>query len=743
MRKRTLLGCLVTAALPSALYAQEAVSDSLHTALQEVEIMSIRATGTTPVAYTNIGREELSRSNTGVDFPYLVSMTPSAVATSDAGAGIGYTSLRIRGTDCSRINVTANGIPVNDAESHTVFWVNLPDIASSVNDIQIQRGVGTSTNGAGAFGASINMLTGSFNTQPYAGFSGSLGSFGTHKETLRAGTGIINGYWSVDLRLSSIGSDGYIDRASTSLSSYYLQGAYYGDNTTVRLITFAGEEQTYHAWNYATKEEMQLYGRRYNSCGYMYTDADGKAHYYNDQTDNYEQKNIQLLVDHHLDKHWSLNAGAHYTKGDGYYQEYKGNRKLVEYALQPFTVDGTEVKRSDLVRKKAMDNHFGGAIFSLSYRSNSLNASLGGAANRYFGRHFGKVLWVKNLIGELTPDHEYYRNNGAKNDANIYLKADYRIAEGINIYADMQYRHIGYCIEGNNDKWNDATDALQRLAVDETFDFLNPKAGLHWQIDRRNRLFASVAVAHKEPTRNNYTDGKLHEHPKAERLIDYELGYTFGNRWLHAGANIYFMDYKDQLVLTGELNEIGEPLAANIPDSYRAGIELTTGITLPCGFSWNANATFSRNRIKEFTEVLYDDNTYERWEINHGETRLSFSPDIIASNTFAYSRHGLEASLQSQYVGKQYMSNSDQEEHRLDAYFVSNLRLAYTFKLPHTKSITAGVTIYNLFDEEYENNGYAGSGYYTDADGTRHRYNYAGYAAQAGIHFMGHVNIEL
>ena len=733
----------MTAALPSWLHAQEAVSDSLHTALQEVEIMSIRATGTTPVAYTNIGREELNKGNTGVDFPYLVSMTPSAVATSDAGAGIGYTSLRIRGTDGTRINVTANGIPVNDAESHTVFWVNLPDIASSVNDIQIQRGVGTSTNGAGAFGASINMLTGSFNTQPYAGFSGSLGSFGTHKETLRAGTGIINGHWSVDLRLSSIGSDGYIDRASTSLSSYYLQGAFYGDNTTVRLITFAGEEQTYHAWNYATKEEMQQYGRRYNSCGYMYTDADGKAHYYDDQTDNYRQQNYQLLVDHHFDNRWSLNAGAHYTKGDGYYQEYKSGRKLVEYALQPFTVDGSEVKKSDLVRKKAMDNHFGGAVFSLNYKDDRLSASLGGAANRYFGRHFGKVLWVKNLIGELTPDHEYYRNNGAKNDANIYLKADYRIAEGINIYADLQYRHINYKINGHNDKWNSATESLQELAIDEEFSFFNPKAGLSWQIDRNSRLFASVAVAHKEPTRNNYTDGKLHERPTAERLIDYELGYTFGNRWLHAGANIYFMDYKDQLVLTGELNEIGEPLAANIPDSYRAGIELTTGITLPCGFSWNANATFSRNRIKEFTEVLYDDNTYERWEINHGETRLSFSPDIIASNTFAYSRHGLEASLQSQYVGKQYMSNSDQEEHRLDAYFVSNLRLAYTFKLPHTKSITAGVTIYNLFDEEYENNGYAGSGYYTDADGTRHRYNYAGYAAQAGIHFMGHVNIEL
>ena len=743
MKRRTLLGCLIMAALPSALYAQEAVSDSLHTNLQEVEIMSIRATKTTPVAYTNIGREELNKGNTGVDLPYLVSMTPSAVATSDAGAGIGYTSLRIRGTDGTRINVTANGIPVNDAESHNVFWVNLPDLASSVNDIQIQRGVGTSTNGAGAFGASINMQTSAFNTQPYAGFSGSAGSFGTHKETLRAGTGIIRDHWAVDLRLSDIGSDGYIDRASTNLHSYYLQGAYYGNNTSVRLITFAGEEETYHAWNYASKEEMQQYGRRYNSCGYMYTDADGKAHYYDNQTDNYRQQNYQLLVDHHFDNRWSLNAGAHYTKGDGYYQEYKSGRKLVEYALQPFTVDGSEVKKSDLVRKKAMDNHFGGAVFSLNYKDDRLSASLGGAANRYFGKHFGKVLWVKEYIGELIPDHEYYRNNGAKNDANIYLKGDYRIADGLNLYADMQYRYIRYKIDGHNDKWNDATGALQQLAIDEEFSFFNPKAGLSWQIDRNNRLFASVAVAHKEPTRNNYTDGKLHERPTAERLIDYELGYTFGNRWLHAGANIYFMDYKDQLVLTGELNEIGEPLAANIPRSYRAGIELMAGITLPCGFRWDANATFSRNRIKEFTEVLYDDDTYERWEINHGETRLSFSPDIIASNTFAYSRHGLEASLQSQYVGKQYMSNSDQEEHRLDAYFVSNLRLAYTFKLPHTKSITAGVTIYNLFDEEYENNGYAGSGYYTDADGTRHRYNYAGYAAQAGIHFMGHVNIEL
>lgn len=743
MKRLTLLACLLTASTASVLNAQEAVSDSLHTSLQEVEITSVRATETTPIAYTNIGREEITRHNTGLDFPYLVTMTPSAVATSDAGAGIGYTSLRIRGTDASRINVTANGIPVNDAESHTVFWVNIPDLASSVKDIQIQRGVGTSTNGAGAFGASINMLTSAFSTSPYAGFSTSAGSFGTHKETLSAGTGIIGGHWAVDLRLSNIGSDGYIDRASTRLGSYYLQGSYYGKNTTVRLISFAGEEETYHAWNYAGKEEMQQYGRSYNSCGYMYTDADGKAHYYDDQTDNYVQKNFQLLVDHHFSNLWSMNIGLHYTKGDGYYQEYKGGRKLIEYALQPFTLDGNAVKKSDLVRKKAMDNHFGGAVFSLAYQSKRLNASLGGGLNRYFGRHFGHVLWVKEYIGDLEPNHEYYRNNGAKNDANIYLKADYRLTGSLNIYADLQYRHISYKINGCNDKWNDAEGALQRLAIDEKFNFLNPKAGLSWQIDRNNRLFASVSMAHKEPTRNNYTDGKLHERPTAERLTDYELGYTFGSRLFKAGANLYYMDYKDQLVLTGELNEIGEPLAANIPDSYRAGIEIMASLALPCGFSWKANATFSRNRIKEFTEVLYDDDTYERWEINHGETRLSFSPEIIADNTFAYSWHGLEASLQSQYVGKQYMSNSDQEEHRLDAYFVSNLRLAYTFKLPHTKSITVGATVYNLFNEEYESNGYAGSGYYTDSDGNRQRYNYAGYAAQAGINFLAHLSIEL
>ena len=731
----------------SVVYGQQqsALSDSLwNVSLQEVEVISTRATRTTPVAFTNIGKEELQKQNLGQDLPYLLSMTPSAISTSDAGAGIGYTSIRVRGTDGTRINVTANGIPINDAESHTVFWVNLPDFASSVKDMQIQRGAGTSTNGAGAFGASINMQTGELVAEPSVSFNGSYGSFNTHKETIKLGTGLIDEHWSFDARLSNIATDGYIDRASVGLNSYYLQGAYYGDHTSIKLISFAGKEQTYHAWNYASKEEMEQYGRRYNSCGYMYTDDEGQMHFYDDQTDNYVQKNYQLLFNHQFSSAWNLNLGLHYTKGDGYYQEYKDERSLVEYGLNPFMLDGEEIAWSDLVRKKAMVNGFGGGIFSLSYKNERLNAALGGGMNRYEGDHFGQVLWVKNYIGTLSPDHEYYRNKGTKNDGNIYLKADYQLTDGLNMYADMQYRHIKYQIEGTNDKWNFVTDdGLQRLNIDETFNFLNPKVGLTWQIDRNNRLFGSFSVAHKEPTRNNYTDGKFYERPKQERLLDYELGYTYTNHWLNLGANLYYMDYKDQLVLTGELNEIGEPLAANMPDSYRMGVELMAGVRTGFGLSWDINATWSRNRIQNFTETLYEneDASGAKWEIHHGDTPIAFSPDFVLNNRLSYQVKKFEVSLQSQYVSKQYMSNAHQEDHVLDAYFVSNLNLAYSFKLPFVKSATIGLTIYNLFNEEYENNGYAGSGFYMD-NGEKVRYNYAGYAAQAGTNVLGHLSLS-
>ena len=724
---------------------QRAVTDTLwNIDLQEVEVMSTRATRTTPVAFTNISQEELQRKNLGQDLPYLLSMTPSAISTSDAGTGIGYTSIRVRGTDGTRINVTANGIPVNDAESHNVFWVNLPDMASSVKDIQVQRGAGTSTNGAGAFGASINMQTGGLFANPYTEFSGSYGSFHTHKETLKLGTGLIDNHWSFDARLSNIATDGYIDRASVGLNSYYLQGSYYGDHTSVKLITFAGKERTYHAWNYASKEEMEKFGRRYNSCGYIYTDENGEMHFYDDQTDNYIQKNYQLLFNHQFSSAWSMNLGLHYTKGDGYYQEYKIGRTLMEYGLQPFVQDGEEMAWSDLVRKKAMGNGFGGGIFSVSYKNQRLSTALGGGFNRYVGDHWGQVLWVKNYIGMLDPEHEYYRNKGTKNDGNLYVKADYAWTDKLNAYVDMQYRYITYQIKGTNDKWNSLTnEGLQHLDIDETFGFFNPKVGLSWQMNKNARLFGSFSVAHKEPTRNNYTDGKLNEHPKQERLFDYELGYTYANHWLNLGANLYFMDYKDQLVLTGELNEIGEPLAANMPDSYRAGMEWMVGIRTDFGLSFDVNGTWSRNRIRNFTETLYEneDAGGEKWEIYHGDTPIAFSPDWVLNGRLGYQYKNFDVSLQSQYVSKQYMSNSRQEEHLLDAYWVSNLNLSYSFQLPFVKSAKIGMTVYNLFNEEYENNGYAGSGFYYE-DGKKVRYNYAGYAAQAGTNVLAHLSLS-
>lgn len=720
-------------------------NDSIDIVLDEACVIATRATSSTPIAFTNISREELSRTNHGQDIPYLVSATPSSVSTSDAGAGIGYTSLRIRGVDATRINVTANGIPVNDAESHTVFWVNMPDLASSVKDIQVQRGVGTSTNGAGAFGASMNLQTSDFSRNPYAEVSLSGGSFRTHKETLRLGTGLLNDHWTFDLRLSNIGTAGYIDRASADLYSFYTQAAYVGDATTARFIAFGGTEETYHAWNYASREEMDAYGRRYNSCGYMFTDADGVQHFYDDQTDNYTQTNLQFLLDHRFNKQWKANIGLHYTKGDGYYQEYKTDRKLIEYGMQPYDVNGETIKRSDLVRKKAMDNHFAGLVFSLNYTDKKLRATLGGAANRYSGDHFGKVLWVKNYIGNLNPNADYYRNEAQKDDANIYARGEYLITPQLTAYGDVQYRHIRYTVEGTNDKYNSWTgNGMQGLDLDERFDFFNPKVGLNWQPTKHLRIFASVAQAHKEPTRNNYTDGYLTEHPRAERLTDYELGATYtADNW-HVGANLYWMDYKDQLVLTGELNEIGEAVSANVPKSYRAGIELQGGFSLPFGLSWEGNLTLSRNRIRDFKETIYgyddDWNDLPAAVVDHGDTHIAFSPDVIAGSTLNYTYKGLRTSLHTQFVSEQYMSNADVAAHKLDAYCVSNLDVSYTFSPKSlAKNASIGVTVYNLFNEEYENNGWASSSYQNTPDT---RVNYTGYAAQAGINFLAHLTLK-
>ena len=709
--------------------------------LNEVLIIASRANEKTPIAFTNVTSEELAKTNIGQDIPYLLSTTPSVITTSDAGMGIGYTSLRVRGTDGSRVNVTTNGVPINDSESHNVYWVNMPDLASSVKDVQIQRGAGTSTNGAGAFGASINLLTSSPSRESYAQFDGSYGMYNSHKETLRLGSGLINNHWSFDARLSNIGTDGYIDRAKVDLYSYFAQAGYFSKNTTIRLIGFGGSENSYHAWDYASKDDMEQYGRTYNPCG-LYYDDKGNIAFYDNQIDNYIQHNFQLHVSQKFNNNLLLNVALHYTSGNGYYEQYKTKRTLVEYGLSPFYIGNEEIYKSDLIRKKSMNNGFGGGVFSLTYKNNKVDATIGGALNHYIGWHFGEVLWVRNYIGEINPNQEYYRNIGNKTDGNIYARANIDIINGVSAYADLQYRHIKYTISGVSDTYDWNNELMQSLNINERFNFFNPKIGLNWKLNPNNRLFASFSVAQKEPTRDNYTDGNPLDLPKAEKLLDYELGYNFGNSWINTSANLYFMDYTDQLVLTGQLSDTGNPMSVNVPNSYRAGVELALGIQ-PCRwFNWGINATLSRNRIKNFTEIIYEDEWTNPISINHGDVPIAFSPDFILNNSFSFEYKGFEASLQSQFVSKQYLSNAHSEEQMLDPYFVSNLHLDYTFKPKYLKNLRIGFSIYNLLNEEYENNGYAGAGYYVDENGNNQIYRYAGYAAQAPTHIMGSISIK-
>ena len=724
-------------------------TDSLKTVdLQEVQVIATRAKEKTPLSYSNLDKNTIEKVNYGQDIPFLLSLTPSFVATSDAGNGIGYTGFRIRGTDANRINITANGVPMNDAESQSIFWVNTPDFASSVQDLQVQRGVGASTNGAGAFGASINLKTAYIPTLPYAQVDATYGSFNTSKTSFKVGTGKIGGHWSFDARISEINSDGYIDRASTDLKSYFAQAGYHNTNTLLKFIVFGGKEKTYHAWDGVPSgngEDINylITDRTYNPCGYMGLDADGKPLYYNNQTDNYNLTNYHLTFLQILNPNLTLNATLHYYKGAGYYEEYKADRKLVEYGLKPFVHDGVNVTKVDLVRQKHMDNYFGGAIFSLDYIKDKWDVSLGGGANYYDGDHFGKVLWTKKSNGnsDFYPEHEYYRNDAQKTDANIFLRANYQLDKHFNLFADMQYRYIRYKLDGQNDDYDSSISDMQVLDFDNTFNFFNPKAGIFYQIDSENDLYASLAVGHREPNRNNYTDGKFATLPKAETLYDYELGYKYHSRSFSAGVNLYYMKYKDQLILTGEVNDIGEMLTSNIPDSYRAGIEFTAGLPITSWLQWNGNLTLSQSKIKDYTEYIDD------WETGQsadylGTTSISYSPDVVAGSLFSAEYLNWSAGLQSSYVGKQYLDNSGSEDRKLDAYFVNNLRLGYTFKVKGVKSVSLNLLINNLFNEKYESNGYVWYSWYEGAGNDRVRKNQLRSFPQAGTNVLANVVLK-
>lgn len=724
------------AARPAVKPASEEADSSI--VLKQVEVVANRATAKMPVAFTNVSKAQLNNWNDGRDITYLLQMTPSLITTSDAGAGMGYTSMRVRGSDASRINITANGIPINDSESHQVFWVNMPDLASSLRDIQVQRGAGTSTNGAGAFGASVNMVTDAPSEKAYSELSGSFGSYNTNRQTLRVGSGLIGGHWSFDARVSHMGSDGYIDRASSKLWSYFGQAAYQNNGTMVRLIAFGGHEETYMAWDYASKEDMEKYGRRYNPCG-RYTDSDGNIAYYRDQKDFFTQHHFQLHLSQTLGEYWRMNAALHYTKDDGYYNQYKTDRSLVEYGLKNFVnADGETVEESDLIRLKYNQNGFGGGLVNFNYEKDRWNVLFGGAVNNFHGHHFGNVAWVRNYVGPINPLQQYYDNKGKKFDANIYARSTYDISRDFSAFVDLQYRHIKYTIDGMSDNFDWNTGAMAPLAVSRKWNFFNPKAGVSYT-HGAHRAFASWSVAHKEPVRDNFTDGDPRHEPQAERLFDYELGYTFSSRRFSAGVNLYYMNYKDQLVVTGEISDTGNALSVNTPYSYRAGIELQAEYHPVKWFDWTANATLSRNRIKDFTEYIYEDEWTNPISIDRGDTPIAFSPSFIFNNAFNFNVRGFEAQLASHYVGKQYMNNARTEETWLDAYFVSDLHLAYTWKnLAGIRSLRLGFSVYNLFNEKYFNNGYCGAGYYVD-NGEKVIYRYAGYAAQAPTHVMANI----
>jgi iron complex outermembrane receptor protein len=667
----------------------------------DVIITAVRATDNMPVTKSIITKTEIKQQNLGQDVPYLLTMSPSLITSSDAGAGVGYTSFRIRGTDVSRINVTVNGIPLNDAESHGVWWVDLPDFASSVENIQIQRGVGTSTQGGGAFGATINLQTLSLNKKAYAEIANSFGSFNTLKHCASFGSGLINDHFTFDGRVSRITSDGYIDRAWSKLKSYYLSGAYYSENTLIKVNIFSGLENTYQAWDGVPSDILKT-NRRYNGIG-AYTDAYGQQKYYDNETDNYQQDYYQMHISHAINNNLKLNLSGFYTLGKGYYEQYKEEDDLMKYQLNNVIIGGDTITTSDIIRRKWLDNDFYGTTWSLNYTKSSINAILGGGWNQYYGEHYGRVRWAQFMSnGEL--DHQYYYSNGTKNDFNIFGKVTYSISDKLSFFGDIQFRRITHKMKGVDDKLQ-YDGNLRNIAQDHEFNFVNPKAGINFSLSEMQTMYAFAGIAHREPTRSNFVDSDPSKPtPKAEKLLDFELGYNFKSNNSEVGINFYYMDYNDQLVHTGMINDVGAAIMTNVPSSYRAGIEITGGLKLVDYVSWNGNATFSKNMISEFTEYIDNWDTWGQESFQHTNNKLPFSPEIIAASQFTINRKPLSVSLISKYVGKQYIDNTESEERKLDSYFINDVRAMLSFSTKYISKIDFIISINNIFNEKYETN---------------------------------------
>ncbi len=709
------------------------------TLLDPVSVKALRAGSKAPIAKSNMSHAEIEARDEGRDIPYILKDLPSTVVSSDAGTGIGYTGIRIRGSDISRINVTVNGVPINDPESHGVFWVNMPDLSSSTQSVQVQRGVGTSTNGAGAFGASINMKTSNINAQPYGQVEFMGGSFNSLKTNLNVGSGLLNDHWIVEGRLSQITSDGFIDRANANLKSYYLSGSYYSKNSSIQLIHFAGAQETYQAWwgipevklnNDSAGIQNYIWNNGLDSAqAYNIKNADNRTYNYYEydrETDNYWQDHYQLHGSHRFNKNWKGNLALHYTHGEGYFEQYKRDEDLADYGLNDVIMGGDTITSTDLIRRRWLDNDFIGTTFSLEYEADKLNVTLGGAYNYYEGDHYGEIIWAEYASNSEIRDR-YYDNTSKKSDFNIFTKAVYDFGK-LSIFGDIQYRNVYYTGTGTD------SDRLP-IDLDETYNFVNPKFGLNYELNEKERVYASASIGQREPVRADFLDAVGTAQPKPEKMMDYEAGYELRNKKSFFNVNAFFMDYTNQLVLTGQLNDVGTPIRENAPDSYRAGLELMGTYRVNSWLEAGANVAFSKNEIKNYTYgvIDYDNGGYQTQSFN--SSPISYSPDVIGGIQLGFIPiQNALITLNSKYVSDQFMDNTGSAARSIDAFTVTDLRLEYILPVKLVKEIKFHVLVANLFDEKYEPNGYTYSYIYGGQTITdNHYFTMAGINVMAGI----------
>lgn len=700
----------------------------------EIVVQSTRANNNTPTTYTNISKEELSRMNVGQDMPFLLQQTPSVIVNSDAGNGIGYTGITIRGSDITRINVTVNGIPINDAESHGVFWVNMPDFASSVENIQIQRGVGTSTNGSGAFGASISLQTNTLRDKAYGEFDASYGSFNAHKSTIRAGTGLLNGKWTVDARLSRINSNGYIDRASADLRSFFVSAGRYGKKSVFRANIFSGKEITYQSWNGLPQDSLKT-NRRFNSAGQIFNN-NGTSSFYDNEVDNYQQDHYQLFYSLTLPRNFYLNTAAFLTRGRGFYEQFRQNDRLSRYGIEPITIGGDTLLRSDLIRRRWLDNYFYGAYANIEkHFSSKWHLQAGGGYNRYDGKHFGEVIWAR-FAGNTNIRTRYYDNDAVKTDINSFVKINYLISDKINSFVDVQYRGVYYEFLGFDNQ-------LRNVTQDASFNFFNPKFGLQYLLNEKTNFYASFAIGQREPVRRDFTESSPQSRPKHEELYNTEVGYKWHGKKGLFGTTVYHMYYVNQLVLSGQINDVGASTRINVPSSYRLGIELEGAYQFTSRLRWNGNLALSRNRVSSIQTFydLYDANFNFLGNVEgptYSNTPIAMSASVIAASDWRFEVvKGLNLQFQTRYVGRQFLDNSGLKERSLNPFTVSDLRMQYDFKTKNGSNWLIGLHALNVFNKMYAPNGYT-FGYLVDGEIVTENF----YFPQAGFNWMFQLGIK-